>query len=68
MWMKARCLGVFEELPGQPARYAVSFKQPLRIPAQAELACARHGDELAFALRGGDGDMIHLTGSIEPRR
>jgi acyl dehydratase len=68
MWMKARCLAAFEELLGQPARYAVSFKQPLRIPAQAELACARHGDELAFALRGGDGDMIHLTGSIEPRR
>ena len=68
MWMKARCLAAFEELLGQPARYAVSFKQPLRIPARAGLASVRRGDGLDFALRGGDGDRIHLTGSIEPLR
>jgi hypothetical protein len=68
MWMKARCLAAFEELLGQPARYAVSFKQPLRIPARAGLASSRHGDGLDFALRSRDGDRIHLTGSSEPLR
>ena len=64
MWMKARCLAAFEERLGQPARYTVRFKQPLRIPARAGLASARRHDELDFALRSGDGDKVHLTGSI----
>lgn len=64
MWMKARCLAAFEERLGRPARYAVRFKQPLRIPARAGLASAQRHDELDFALRSGDGDKVHLTGSI----
>jgi acyl dehydratase len=64
MWMKARCLAAFEDKLGQPARYTVRFKQPLRIPASAGLASARRDDEVAFALRSGDGDKVHLTGSI----
>jgi acyl dehydratase len=66
MWMKARCLAAFEDQLGEPARYTVRFKQPLRIPARAGLASARRDDELAFALRSGDGDgdRVHLTGSI----
>jgi hypothetical protein len=63
MWMKARCLA-FEDQLGKPARYTVRFKQPLRIPARAGLASAQRGDDLVFALRDGDGDKVHLTGSI----
>lgn len=68
MWMKARCLAAFEDQLGRPARYTVRFKQPLRIPGRAGLASVRRGDELAFALRSGDGDRVHLTGSIEALR
>jgi acyl dehydratase len=68
MWMKARCLAALEgELPG--ACFAqVSFRAPLRLPGKAGLAEERRGEDVSFALRGRDGDRVHLTGRAGPIR
>lgn len=68
MWMKARCLAALEgQLPAACAA-DVSFRAPLRIPGRAGLAAQRSGPDVAFALRGSDGERLHLSGSAGPLR
>jgi hypothetical protein len=68
MWTKARCLAALEgELPG--ACFAeVAFRAPLRLPGKAGLAEERRGENVAFALRGRDGERLHLSGVAGPLR
>src|SRR5439155_5931280 len=54
MWMKARCLAVFERRIPDVARAEVAFKTPLRIPTEVRFASRPRDGGWAFALLGDD--------------
>lgn len=70
MWTFARSLGEASDLlPEVPRRLSVSFKRPVLLPSRVSFSVhQRDGEALGFAVRGGDGSVVHLTGRAEALR
>lgn len=70
MWTFARCLGEASDLlPEVPRRLSVSFKRPVLLPSTVSFSVHRRAEDgLDFAVRGGDGSVVHLTGRAEALR
>jgi acyl dehydratase len=66
MWSAARCLAALEERT-TAASYAVEvrFRKPILLPARVAFAAGRGREHVDFAVRGGDGETVHLEGRID---
>ncbi|HEU0198784.1 MAG TPA: MaoC/PaaZ C-terminal domain-containing protein [Nevskiaceae bacterium] len=64
MWSAARCLGALQEAHGVAAsRLQVRFRQPLLLPANAQLRSREDGDGVEFLLVGKH-DRLYLEGRL----
>lgn len=64
MWTAPRCLGLLQAVhPVEVSRLDVRFRQPLLLPAQAELRSRAHDGGVEFLLVGRD-DRLHVEGSL----
>jgi hypothetical protein len=63
MWTKARALAALGDVPDAFA-VDVAFKRPILLPATVGLARADAGADVRFAVRGADGDPLHLDGTL----
>jgi len=65
LWAKALCLAHLDQfVSNTPVSIEVSFKTPIFLPSDIELAYSVEGDSVSFLLQDSLGEKPHITGKI----